>query len=341
MSKYCKYCGEKIAENEKCSCPEAQKEWKKKQSEKVEIASWEKWTDTMKNRMGFQTAASKIEGFELSKKIVPDCIHEDTGEIPIRQYHIASLRSLFKGMYAEGRLQVTNKRVLFRAAGISFLGTTELQHEFAIEEIAGIEIRRDHRIGFFHFFFALLLASIIMDFSKGMFEKFSMSVPTVASIFAVLCSCIAASVFFGIKKKFICKLALLSFSVGALVTVGFDTMFFIIPVSNGTFYTIISSIIALLFVLNLMLIAFVPNLVIEIKTKSASSPIEIRRKESNGILAFLFNMPKKDYTGFADVMPAKDTQRAGKELGAMINDIKVFGDEAITKWKEDITNTMS
>ena len=74
---------------------------------------------------------------------------------------------------------------------------------------------------------------------------------------------------------------------------------------------------------------------VEIKTKGASSPIEIRRKESNGIFAFMFNMPKKEYTGFADVMPGRDTAKAMKELGALINDINMLGDAAIDKWRTD------
>lgn len=335
MSKFCKYCGKPLDDMEMCSCQQKQKEQEQTVREEREKFKLSGFFDTVKEKIGLQTVRSKVECFEKDRKIVPDCIVADDGEIPIRQYHIASLRSILKGMYAEGRLQVTNKRVLFRAAGISLLGTTELQHEFAIEEIAGIEIRRDHRLGIFHFFIAFALAGFFINFAEDIFGRLAATTSVFANLFAFTFVAFSIGLFFGIKKKFFIKLIFLAFSVGAMGAVGFDTQFFIIPVSNGILYTILEMILCVLMILNTIIVSFVPNLVVEIKTKSASSPVEIRRKESNGLFSFLFNMPKKEYTGFSDVMPGKDTPKAIKELGAMINDINVFGDQAIEQWKEE------
>lgn len=336
MSKFCKYCGEKLNDAEICTCHQAQKEQKQvKQTEQEQNSGLTGIVDAIKEKIGLQTVRSKMECFEKEKKIVPDCIVPDDGEIPIRQYHIASLRTILKGMYAEGRLQVTNKRVLFRAAGISLLGTTELQHEFAIEEIAGIEIRRDHRLGVFHILLAMILTSFFMNMTEDLFTKVLSVSGWFANLTAFLLTVFSIGLFFLVKKKFLVKLLVLAAAFGAIGAVGFNMRFFIIPVSNGAVYTFLGSVTGFLMIFCMVLLGFVPNLVVEIKTKSASSPVEIRRKESNGLLAFLFNMPKKDYTGFADVMPGRDVQKAVKELGAMINDLNVFGDEAIPKWKEE------
>lgn len=62
------------------------------------------------------------DAFEHGLKIVPDCISANDGEIPIKQYDFAKLRTRFMLEKSYGRLQITNKRVIFRAAGRSPLG---------------------------------------------------------------------------------------------------------------------------------------------------------------------------------------------------------------------------
>jgi hypothetical protein len=98
-------------------------------------------------------------------EIVPTCISANENEIPVKQYNIAVLRNLLKFERAEGRMQVTNKRVIFRAAGRSVGGRTTLQHEFAIDEIAGIEARYNFKFSFMYLIFAILIiasASLIL-----------------------------------------------------------------------------------------------------------------------------------------------------------------------------------
>jgi len=90
MEKYCKYCGNLV---EECTCD------KDKVQEPIKEETKKKdnfFVDGIKERMGFQTALSKADVFELKKKIVPDCVIADTGEVSIRQYHIAEMRSLLK-----------------------------------------------------------------------------------------------------------------------------------------------------------------------------------------------------------------------------------------------------
>jgi hypothetical protein len=116
--------------------------------------------ESIKNRMGIGTPErNAADAYERGMAIVPDCIKANENEIPVRQYNVAILRSLLKFERAEGRMQVTNKRVVFRAAGRSVGGRTALQHEYAIDEIAGIETRSNYKFSLLYLIFAILIAA--------------------------------------------------------------------------------------------------------------------------------------------------------------------------------------
>jgi len=121
---------------------------------------------SLKNRMGIGSPEkNSTDTYERGMDIVPQCISATQNEIPIKQYNVAVLRNLLKFERAEGRVQVTNKRVIFRAAGRSIGGRTTLQHEFAIEEIAGIEAKSNFKFSFLYLLFALIIiafASLIL-----------------------------------------------------------------------------------------------------------------------------------------------------------------------------------
>lgn len=329
MAKYCKFCGNPIEDGKKCSCEMSQSS-KEKNGEKVSDVK-----SKIEENMGIPNKKGREEAFEKEKNIVPDCIAANEGEIPIRQYNIAKLRTIIKGAFAEGKLQVTNKRVMFRSSGFSLLGPNKMQYEFAINEIAGIEIRSDHRLGIFHLFVAWLLFMFLSSTIGGMFKEFAGFSSFLAGVFSLILFGWTVLFFFSVKGKHYIKLIFNSLAVGALSTQSVTTKFFVIPVLKANLFGWMEAACLILLIFNFVLIAYVPNLVLEIKTKGANSPIEIRRKESNGILAFMFNMPKKEYTGYSDVMPGEDTATAMKELGALINDINMLGDAAIEKWRED------
>ena len=114
---------------------------------------------SMKNRMGVGVPEhNAADTYERGAYIVPDCVKANENEIPVRQYNIAVLRNLLKFERAEGRLQITSKRVIFRAAGRSVGGKTALQNEFDIKEIAGIEARRNYKFSFLYLIFAFFIA---------------------------------------------------------------------------------------------------------------------------------------------------------------------------------------
>ncbi|MCL2879933.1 MAG: hypothetical protein FWF29_06800 [Treponema sp.] len=131
---------------------------------------------SLKNRMGVGSPErNATDTYERGMQIVPGCISANDNEIPVRQYNIAVLRNLLKFERAEGRMQVTNKRVIFRAAGRSVGGRTTLQHEFAIDEIAGIEARKNFKFSFLHLIFALIIiiaANLIINGAAPNFSNY-------------------------------------------------------------------------------------------------------------------------------------------------------------------------
>lgn len=57
-------------------------------------------------------------------------------------------------------MQVTNKRVIFRAAGRSIGGRTTLQHEFSIGDISGVEARSDYKFSLLYLIFAFFILNL-------------------------------------------------------------------------------------------------------------------------------------------------------------------------------------
>lgn len=172
MAKFCKKCGTQINEGETCpkcadnSVPTSSVgtpplSISKQKTTDNSQSSIKKFLLSLKNRMGIGDPENDGSGiYERGMLITPDSISSNEGEIPVKQYDVAVLRTRLKFMRAEGRMQVTNKRLLFRATGRSVRGRTTLQHEFAIDDIAGIEARRCFRFSFFDFFCGLALAAL-------------------------------------------------------------------------------------------------------------------------------------------------------------------------------------
>ena len=158
MAKYCVKCGRKLPDGGICPCRIKKISWP---SEKKDIFQ-------NKNGVSFWKILGlndpeyddKQDFYERGKKIVPDVIAPIESEVPIKQYHVADLRARLQGLWAEGRLMITNKRVLFRASGRSFFGRTQVQSEYTIDEISGFNISRGIRFGGVDIFLALLILAL-------------------------------------------------------------------------------------------------------------------------------------------------------------------------------------
>ena len=151
--KSCSNCGTELEEGQVCGCGASSN------TPELNLSSETGFFESVKNRMGIGTPEQNAtDTYERGMKIVPECIQPEENEIPVKQYNVAVLRNLLKLERSEGRMQVTNKRVIFRATGRSVRGRTTLQHEFAIDNIAGLEARRNYKFSFLYLIFAILIS---------------------------------------------------------------------------------------------------------------------------------------------------------------------------------------
>ena len=286
-----------------------------------------------KNRVGLgEPETNDVDYYERNLEIVPQCIDPDSGEMPIKQYDMAVLRTRLILSRAEGRLQVTNKRVIFRATGRSLMGRTTLQHEFAIDEIAGIKLRKDHRFSFLNLLGVSIVIGLGIYAGIGILHRFYMwGIPTwLIGLLTLMITGIAFVPFFLLYKKFPLKLLLVSLGYGMLVG---QQQYLLYYASDFVkkIWGLPVILVGLILLFISWIICWVPNLIVNVETKGTQPAVEIRRKEA-GILN-LFRKP--EYTGFAEVLPWKDTELAIIELWAMVSDIQKYGDEAIKQWKSN------
>lgn len=254
--------------------------------------------------------------YERGMQIVPDLIQPCGQEIPIRQYDLCTTRSLLKGTWQEGKLQVTNKRVLFRLSGRNWVGRSQKSIEFALDDVVGIEIKNGNRLSFV----SMMLNSIVVALFATIGQGFAGISATLALILGLILS-------FGLivllKKHYYAKAMAFAFTLPAAGLMLED--------NGGKILMYISGIVIALFMVYYLLASIRPNLSFKVLTKSGSaSPIEEKRVDT--VLTMLFNY---FIARGMDVLPGKDAERAMDEVGTMIMDIQKFGDFGIQKWKQN------
>lgn len=319
---YCTRCGKPIREGEQCSCT--------KTLPKLDTSSFAMFMYTLGQRMGIgDPNIDPVNKYERGKRIVPDNIAPNDSEVPVRQYNLCVLRSRFKFMRAEGRLQLTNQRILFRAKGTSLVGGTTLQYEFAIDEVAGFQIVRNFRFSLIDLVIAIVLSLLTMEigiFAGGfLYDKLSGFGAVMSFILAFLCFLPA----FMIRKFFLTKSMVLGLGTGLFSVVMFAVIENkILPKLVGLF--LLANVI--LIVVHFFVFAFKPNMEFHVRTKSGEAVIPVRC-EKNGFASFL-NSVLAQYTGYNEVLPTDETETAITQIGAMINDIQKLGNYGIEKWKQ-------
>lgn len=312
MARFCTKCGKPLDENGKCNC-----------SQQEAIS---------KIKGAFGRTADQINFLERDKKIVPDCVMADDGETPIKQYKVARLRSKIRGQYAEGRLQITNKRLLFRAAGTSNLGKTIAQQEFDVNKISGIDIKKGSKISILNIIGSAFLSFVLTTELQSTFEALYLKTAFLSTLLAIILFAACVVIFFALKRKFWIKLAAFSCGIGALLgstASSLSAWDIVYGLELVNFKNILIFILAIGWFYILLQVCFVPDLIITVKTEGASEAIQIRRKVWG-----MFMRQPQEYTGFSEVLPWEDIDQAVNELGAIINDLQTMGDLAIDKWKE-------
>jgi len=300
--------------------------------------------------VGVDEPENAADLYERSKKIVPECVETNDNEKPIRQYdNFAILRTRLKFMRAEGRLQITNQRILFRATGRALTGRTALQHSFAIGDVAGVEARKDNRFSVWSLLGGLLISFIVASIFSSLGVQIFNNNASAGALFAIILGIGGLFPFFVMRKQFFVKLLCCAVSFGSLLGVClYYSMMDIFGSAlggmlgglggsfgggGGVMGTIISWLATISFavwVLALILFSIKPNFVFIVKTKGASGAVEIRRKNR-----------KEEYTGFEDVIAGKDADRAIKEVNAMILDFQTKGIHALDRWIENGTKAVT
>lgn len=321
MKNYCKYCGEKIENNtiHKCS----------KKSVGFFVTRLTPLLSKLLKMIGVETPENdQVDFYECGKSIIPDSIESDEGERTLKQYDLAVLRSRAKFTKAVGRMQLTNKRLLFRANGFSPAGKITYQQEFAIDKIDGIEIRKDYRFRGLDLLLCICISSIIIMLGTLIGAKLNDDGSVVTGIFTTILAFMTCVPFFAIRKHYFIKQLLSG------IGLGISSVNFIIGKANdnaafSAFVYIIGFIVLLVYIASVFLYCFKPNLRIEIKTSGGTPAMQVRHKYTSLLLWHKMD----EYSGFAEVLPNRDADLAIKELGAIINDIKTLGDLSIEKWK--------
>jgi len=287
-----------------------------------DFSSVSSFITSIRDQQGVSEPSSSVGNpYEYNVPIVPDCVEAEENEKVVKQYNIAKLRTRLKFMKSEGRLMITNRRVLFRAAGTSLTGNLLQEHEFDIDEISGIEIQKDYKFSFLNVLFANLVVALAGALVITIFSKSSSSG-----------SMIALGVIFGLIgmvptfvvyrhpwiKFFFAGFSLINFIVAFTASYG-----------DSVFIKILMGLSLIIYIIDLIIVCFVPNLLIKIKVKGANPAVYIGGKKS--FFQRLTSGPSQD-SGFAEVLPWEDTVMAMNELGAIIEDLKKHGDYAIEKW---------
>ncbi len=286
------------------------------------------------NKENVQSYMTDNSFYEHNQPIIPGNLSAKDGEIPVKQYNIAILRSRLKFMRAEGRMQVTNKRVIFRATGRSLRGKTVLQKEFSVDEIAGIEIKKDFRFNVLELIFMLLFTYLPIILSAAIVGYLWEGVWFFATLIALGIAVFTPIFILSHSKNYFRNILLTSASFGALLA--FSQQMKVSNYSSGghAFLSGIFMIIAVVFVIAALVFiylqCFKPNLSIDIKTKAGTDSISINPAKK-GLLSGLI---QDKSCGYNEVFEFEDTDLAIKELGALIADIQNLGDFAIEKWKK-------
>ncbi len=332
---FCRYCGEELI-NGQCDCYEFQasignttnnqyqeayqsaKEPFLIQSFKPNFSSVSGFVSSMRDQSGLSEPTSNADDpFEHNVPIVPDCVQPEDNEIVVKQYNIAKLRTRLKFMKAEGRLMVTNRRVLFRASGTSLTGNILQEHQFNLDEIGGIEMHKDYKFSILSFIGCLLIDILALYLTQMIFSS-TVNGGTIA--ICVILGILGLVPTFIVYKHFWLKL------LCSIIASGCFSMAFAASIGSGFigFMVVLANIIV---IINLIIVCFVPNLVVKIKTKGATGAVVIGSQK-----AMFRRKTGDDYSGFAEVMPWEDTIMAINELGTMIDDLQKQGDYAIEKW---------
>jgi len=252
------------------------------------------------------------------------------GESTVRTYHCTYYREKSLGLKSGGFLGVTNKRVIFQAAGETSSGQTLIQSEVPIADISGINSFKGIYFDFFAMLGALLLALLAMIFVPVILTGLSYWLESY-TFFQVIGWLLALGGIvgsFSLSVKSIWRTFLVGVSTGALLSlagIGFlDVVSALTGRGNSNFWILLLVFVDLVYLfMCASWYARRPTFSLEINSSGgASTPIRIA---SAGGFMNMSTIP--------NAQPGRDSETMLHEIGALISDIQTLGDYGIAKWK--------
>ncbi|HUM85243.1 MAG TPA: hypothetical protein PLN48_16010 [Lachnospiraceae bacterium] len=306
--------------------------------------------------------SKKPEEFETSKtiekqdhrlsheSIVGNIIAPAENEVPVRQYDIARYRYYLRMLFAQGQLEVTNKRIIYRVTGTSFFGPILYHNEYDINHISGINIESGRRICIPYFILSLLVIGPLLIFIDTLlFGLFSTLLAGNGQQEPNIAACIAGAAvllflcFMTTRHRRIQYLILQLFFTLCVLGSGFNTAFsrgFDELYKLGVFPAIIGGIVEFFSTGPLqVLFLFIPLIIAIIGCYNFSMrqniSISIISDNASGLPINVANTKSLLISTSTVTIFGSDAKDAVMELGALIRDIKDLGSEAaIRKWKD-------
>jgi len=332
--------------------PPITKKQKKKQKHNKYVEK-PKLIESTKSNMEIPEAAP-APTIENDLLIVPDIIIPTATEVPIRQYHIANLRNMFRITRAIGHMQVTSKRLIFRAHEQASDSKTTVLREVNVNEITGLETANGYRFSPVRLGIGLLTiaaaASTIMlailaftnlaiitpentaplstpEFFRWSFTWFvngvSIRISHVSLIVGLTIGFAGIALFFLLRGMLWFKLVLLGASIGG---------FFTASLTTNLYSYVLLGLSLMINIFGLALFTTISDLIISAHLKSGSEINMVRAKKTS---PSLFQGHTQAGTGYTEVASTAEVERVISELGAIISDIQTQGDTAAEIWRTD------
>ena len=275
--------------------------------------------------------------YNLPKQLMPEVVCKCEEEKHVKQYNFMRMSLPIAGYNANGLLQVTNKRIIYKTCGSSIMGNEHTHSEISIDDVAGISIDKSTSLNI-----PVILAFLLMGFPLTLFGFMLGCLGTLHILLPLVMAGLAAVgtvvllktkhyVFFHMLASIasaICVGGILASSFGSL------TSYFSSSDSPNGFLIFVVVLIWLFLnvmnVLSYILNLFKNNISIVVTSKSgAATPINCSSDQSWLVgLSLLKPLVYMYETEETPVMEA--------ELGAMISDIQKMGDYGLGKWSEPV-----
>jgi hypothetical protein len=266
------------------------------------------------------------------------------GEVSVKSYLCTSFSSMLFGIKADGYLEVTNKRLLFQAAGMGATKHKSVIHsEVPISEVVGVNIYKGKGFNLLRFIGGLILTLFIVIIVAAIITpllSFLNDSPTTYQF--IIWALFAGVLYFAyvnrdtrenddsiiqsnIKDNSFKELALVAVGLGFLLTLARESIGLYSQFGSGKF-AIPVFLIVLLFALY------------RFSKKSAFSLFIHSKSSSNAIVRISGPSPMGAASSAASkaltAKPGVDSLLVLQELGAVILDLQNMGEYGIEKWKK-------